>query len=117
MNYSMKVYESKALGCFNSQRFEHTAKNYKEQRICARCGGDHNFGKSGKGVQPKCCNYGRAYNVAYGGSEVMRQENKIQKVRVERRITYAEAVRVSRKQNNATNEQGAMGVQELQQMT
>ena len=43
----------------------------------------------------------------------MRQENNIQKVKVERRITYAEGVRVSREQNNTTNEKGAMGVREL----
>ncbi len=48
--------------------------------------------------------------MAHGGCEVMRRENEIQKVRVERIITYAESVRVSREQNNATNEQGAMGV-------
>ena len=48
--------------------------------------------------------------MAYGGFEVMRWENNIQKVIVERRITYAEAVRVSREQNNVTNEQGAMRV-------
>ena len=55
--------------------------------------------------------------MAYGGCEVMRRENKIQKVRVETRLTYAEAVRVSRDQNNVTNEQGTRGSQELQQST
>lgn len=55
--------------------------------------------------------------MVYGGCEVMRRESEIQKERVERRITYAEAVRVPREQNNATNEQGAMGVRELQQRT
>ena len=36
---------------------------------------------------------------------------------MERKITHAEAVRVSRDQNNVNNEQGARGSQELQQST
>ncbi len=55
--------------------------------------------------------------MAYGGCEVMRQENKIQKIRVERRITYAEAARVSRVHDNITIEQAELGVEEQQQRT
>lgn len=117
LSYPVRVYVPKPLRCFNCQRFGHTAKTCKEKRRCARCGGDHEYGKCGIGVQPKCCNCGGAHSVAYGGCEVMRWENNIQKIRVERGITFAEAVRVSRPQNNATNEQGAVGVRELQQST
>ena len=117
MSYPVRVYVPKSLRCFNCQRFGHIAKNYKEKRRCARCGGDHEHGKCGTGVQPNCCNCGGAHNVAYGGCEVMKRENNIQKVRVERKISYAEAVRVSRGQNNGTNDQGVMGSQEGQQMT
>lgn len=55
--------------------------------------------------------------MAYSGCEVMRRENKIQEIRVKRKITYAEAVRMSREQNNAPNEQGAIGMREMQQRT
>ena len=57
-------------------------------------------------VQSKCCTCRGAHSVDYGWCEVMRLENKIQKVRVERGMTYAAAVRVSREQN--TKGQGVM---------
>lgn len=48
---------------------------------------------------------------------VMRREQYIQKVRMERKVTYAEAVRLSREQNSASNDHGTPGVRELQQRT
>ena len=50
MSYPVRVCVPKPLRCFNCQRFGHTAKNCKEQRRCARCGGDHEYGKCGTGV-------------------------------------------------------------------
>lgn len=95
MSYPVRVYVPKPLRCFKCQRYGHTAKVCKEQRRCARCGGDHEYGKCGDGVQPRCCNCGGAHSVAYGGCEFMKRENEIQKVRVERKLSYAEAARVT----------------------
>lgn len=117
MSYPVRMYVPKPLRCFNCQRFGHIANNCKEKKRCARCGGEHDYGKCGTGVQPKCCNCGGSHNVAYGGCEVMRQENKIQKIRVERRITYAEAARVSRVHHKINIEQAELGVEEQQQRT
>ncbi|XP_059813909.1 uncharacterized protein LOC132385715 [Hypanus sabinus] len=114
MSYPVRVYVPNPLRCYNCQRFGHIAKNCKRQRRCARCGDVHEYGKCGTGVQPKCCNCGGAHNVAYSGCEVMRREIKIQEIRVKRKITYAEAVRMSREQNNAPNDQRAIGMQEMQ---
>ena len=117
MSYPVRMYVPKPLRCFNCQRFGHIAQYCKEKRRCARCGGEHEYGKCGTGVQPKCCNCGGAHSVAYGGCEVMQRENKVQKVRVERGISYAEAVKVSREQNPEANERGVglMGGQQVQQ--
>ena len=79
MSHLVRVYVPKPLRCFNCQRFGHTAKNCKQQRRCARYGGDHEYGKCGTGVQPKCCSCGGAHNVAYAGCEIMTRENTIQK--------------------------------------
>lgn len=103
MSYPVRVYVTKPMRCFKCQRFGHTAKNCKEERRCARCGGDHEYGECGIGVKPKCCSCGGAHSVAYGGCEVMRRETNVQKVRAERGISYAEAVRVT---SNASSEQG-----------
>lgn len=48
--------------------------------------------------------------MAYGGCEIMRKETKIQKIRVERRISYADAVKVIRKRENNTSETENMGI-------
>lgn len=71
-------------------------------------GGDHEYGKCGAGVQPKCCNCGGAHNVAYGGCEIMKRENEIQKTKVERKITYAEAARMVNGQKRDVNSQGTI---------
>ncbi|XP_056270945.1 uncharacterized protein LOC130194087 [Pseudoliparis swirei] len=116
LSYPVRVYVPKPLRCFKCQRFGHIANNCKEKRRCARCGGDHEYGKCGTGTQPQCCNCGGAHSVAYGGCEVMRRETEIQKVRVERRITYAEAVRETKVRNNVTRSQARQGDQELQKV-
>lgn len=108
MSYPVRGYVSKPMRCFVKGLDNY--KYCKENRRCARCGRDHKYGKCRTGVQPKLCNCGGAHSVAYAGYEVMKRKNRIQKLRVERRITYAEAVRVSQEQNNATNDQGVMGV-------
>ena len=48
---------------------------------------------TGKGMQPKCCNYGGNHSVAYGGCEVMEREVEIQQVKVQK-TTYAKAVKM-----------------------
>jgi len=115
MSYPVRMYVPRPLRCFNCQRFGHIANNCREKKRCARCGGEHDYGECGTGVQPKCCNCGGNHNVAYGGCKVMRQENKVQKIRVERRITYAEAARLSRVHDNITTEQAELGIGEQQQ--
>lgn len=95
ISYTVRAYIPKPLRCFNCQRLGHMAKNCKEKRRCARCGGDHEYGKCGNGVQPKCCSCGGAHSVAYAGCERMKQEKNIQKMRVEKKVSYAEAVKVA----------------------
>lgn len=115
MSYPVRMFVPKPMRCFNCQRFGHTAKNCKRQKRCARCGGDHDYGLCGSGISPKCCNCGGAHNVAFSGCEVMRRETNIQKIRVEKRITYAEAVKVTRERENKTHKEIDMVVQEQQQ--
>lgn len=100
MSYPVRMFIPKPLRCYKCQRFGHTAMNCNRQRRCARCGGDHDYGKCGSGVPPKCCNCGGTHNVAFSGCEVMRREINIQKVRMQKRITYAEAVKVSGEKDN-----------------
>ncbi|KAK7899409.1 hypothetical protein WMY93_020262 [Mugilogobius chulae] len=54
---------------------------------------EHEYGKCATGVQPKCCNCGEAHSAAYRGCQVLKQEVEIQKVRVEKKLSYVEAVK------------------------
>jgi len=109
------IFVSKPMRCFNCQRFGHTANNCKRQKRCARCGGDHDNGQCGSGISPKCCKCGGAHNVAFSGCEVMKRETNIQKLRVERNITYAEAVKVTREKETKTHKEIDLITQEQQQ--
>lgn len=72
----------------------------KENRRCARCGGNHNYGQCGEGVLPKCCNCGGEHSVTFGGCAVMKEAVQVQKVRMGQKVSYAEAVK--RVHNQAT---------------
>ncbi len=54
--------------------------------------------------------------MAYGGCEIKKRENKIQKTKVERKITYAEAARMLHGQNR-DNSQETVRLQEQQKRT
>lgn len=58
MKYSVREFMPKPMRCYNWQEFGHIAKMCKGKRRCARCGGEHEYGKCGDGVRPKCCNCG-----------------------------------------------------------
>lgn len=115
MSYLVRMFVPKPMRYFKCQRFGHTAKNCNRQRRCARCGGDHEYGECGEGVPPKCCSCGGAHSLAFSRCKVMRQEVNVQKLRVEERMTYAEAVKISRERENIRNEEVDMNMQEQQQ--
>lgn len=75
MSYIIREYIPGLVRCFNCQRFGHVATSCMEQCRCARCGGNHEYGKCEEGVQPKCCNYGEAHSAAFRGCEVLKNGN------------------------------------------
>lgn len=83
------------MRCYNCQEFGHVAKGCKKQRRCARCGGDHDYGKRGEGVKPKRCNCGGNHSVAFWGCEVIKREVEVQQIKVKENISYADAIKRS----------------------
>ncbi|XP_026114930.1 uncharacterized protein LOC113093328 [Carassius auratus] len=93
ISYPIRQYIAPPLRCYNCQRYGHTALVCKSKMRCARCGGEHEFGKCGEGVGLKCCNCGGNHNAAYGGCEVRKKAVEVQQEKTKNKGTYAEAVK------------------------
>ena len=79
-----------ALQCFKCQIIGHVAAQCKGKKICAKCGGGHDYGECGSNVKGKCCNCGGEYSAAFGGCQVQREG---QRYRIIHDVSYAEAVK------------------------
>lgn len=69
ISYEVREYVPTPLRCFKCQRFGHTASQCKSKMRCARCGGEHEYGKCEREAKIKCCNCGGEHSAAYGGAQ------------------------------------------------
>ncbi|XP_026142685.1 deoxyuridine 5'-triphosphate nucleotidohydrolase, mitochondrial isoform X2 [Carassius auratus] len=58
VSYPVRPYVPPPLRCFKCQKYGHVSAVCRGKQRCARCGGDHEYGKCGEGVKAKCCNCG-----------------------------------------------------------
>ena len=72
------------------------ANNCRSSTRCVRCGESHSFEQCQQKEKVKCSRCGKSHSSAYGGCQTMKQERKIQNVRVSYNISYAEAAKVIR---------------------
>lgn len=61
---------------------------------CARCGGEHEYGKCGQDAKIRCCNCSWELSAAYGGCPVQRQARGVQKDKVTNQVSFADAVKI-----------------------
>lgn len=93
MSYVVRPYVPPPLRCYKCQRYGHVAAVCKGKQRCARCGGEHEYGKFEQGVNPKCCNCGGEHSAGYGGCQARQQAVKVQNVRADKGLSYAEALK------------------------
>lgn len=61
---------------------------------CDKCGGDdRGYGKYNEGTKIKCCNCGGEHSATYKGCEAHKRAAEVQRIRVEGKMTYAEAIK------------------------
>lgn len=106
MKYDVRAFISKPMRCYRCQEFGHIAKACKGKVRCARCSGQHEYGKCGEGVKPKCCHCGGDHSAAYWGCEIMKREVEVQQVRMKEKVSYAEAVKKTQKVEQQKSEVG-----------
>lgn len=90
MAYRVREYVRPPLRCYKCQRFGHVACRGK--RRCAKCGEDHEI-QVYKAEVPKCCNCGGDHAAVFHGCEHFVQARRVQIVRDQHKVSYAEAVK------------------------
>jgi len=93
INYKVREYIPQPLRCFKCQRIGHVAQQCKWRQRCAKCGGDHEYGKCSKDTKLKCCNCGGEHSAAYAGCVVQKQAKEVQRYKVVNKVSYAEALK------------------------
>ena len=89
----MREYVPPPMRCYKCQRYGHIATFFKGKQRCGKCGGDHEYDKCESDVK-KCSNCGGGHTAAYGGCPVRKRAVVVQQVRAEKKITYAQAIKV-----------------------
>lgn len=79
------------LRCFKCQKHGHVAAVCKGKLRCGRCA-EHEDGKCERGAKLECCNCGGERTSAYRGCEVSKRAAEVQRVKMSKGITSAEAV-------------------------
>jgi hypothetical protein len=93
INYKVREYVPQPLRCFKCQRIGHVAQQCKWRQRCAKCGGEHEYGKCNKDTKLKCCNCGGEHSAAYAGCVVQKQAKEVQRYKVVNKVSYAEALK------------------------
>ena len=108
MSFQVRPYIPPPLRCFQCQKFGHVAAICRGKKRCGKCGGeDHEYGQCQEGVSVKCCNCGGSHSAAYKGCQAHKRAAEVQRVKVEEKLTYAEAIqKVDGKRKAETGPQG-----------
>ena len=103
--FQVKQYIPQAIRCYKCQRFGHSIQQCRHKERCVRCGEEHNFDSCSQKETPKCVNCGGTHSAAYGGCQIAKTAQAIQKVKIENKISYAQATKMY---STNSNENGAV---------
>lgn len=92
--FHVKQYIPNPTRCFKCQRYGHAAYHCRYKERCVRCGEPHTFEQCPQKDTPKCVNCGGAHSAAYGGCVAAKTATEVQKVKLEKKVTYAQAIKI-----------------------
>lgn len=94
--FRVRMFVPPVIRCYNCQRFGHVAGQCKNTSpVCARCGENHKVENCESAEDKrKCSNCGGEHSSAYKGCNKYKEAVSVQKIRVENKISYAEATRL-----------------------
>ena len=93
INYRVREYIPAPIRCYKCQRIGHIAQQCHGKQRCAKCGGEHEYGKCEKGAKMRCCNCGGEHSAAFGGCAVQIKAKEVQKYKIINNVSYAEALK------------------------
>ena len=94
--------------CYHCNNFGHNASECRYKVRCLLCGGEHKHtvcpkkGQDGKVSQLKCSNCSGNHAANYGGCPSIKMAKLAEKIRVEEKISYREALLKSKNMANRT---------------
>lgn len=100
-HFEVKLYIPPVLRCFQCQRYGHGIAQCKAKMRCVRCGEDHKFEECNRKERPICINCGGNHSAAFDGCLVAKKAKKIQIVKVQNNLSYAQAAKVQSEQEKA----------------
>ena len=92
VTYRVRPYESAPLRCFCCQEYGHVASVCRRVRRCGRCGGEGCKEECGT-EDPKCLHCEGSHVVGSAECPKRKEEVKVSRIRMEKVLTYAEAVK------------------------
>ena len=87
---NVETFVPNPLRCFNCQRFGHSSDRCKNEKVCFRCGSE-NCSEEVCKEEPKCVNCNNNHPSSSKQCSVWLKEKEIQKLKVEKRLSYPDA--------------------------
>ena len=92
VTYRVRTYDRGPIRCFCCQEYGHVASVCRRVRRCGRCGGEGCKEECGT-EDPKCLHCKGSHVVGSAECPKRKEEVEVNRIRVEKGITYAEAVK------------------------
>ena len=91
--FKVREYIPPVIRCYKCQRYGHVSHQCRSQNRCVRCSGPHTFEECTQKDVHKCANCGKNHSAAYNGCVEAKKAKEVQKIKVQSKISYAQAAK------------------------